>query len=730
MAEEADSSEDINLYQTLYELFTVSAASDDQKAVLVENWHRIYTTNYDDLVEFCRPDIARRSYSYSDPLPKRFDTGSVVHLHGSIRYTTEQNVLEQLVLDETSYVAQHFNRSPWYDEFIRDLRFCDAIYFVGYSLSDYHISALLLQNPAFAAKTFFITGGSVDPIFRNRVSKYGTILDAGTKEFANTYLGLPRPAPVSELHSLKALRYIDPFKDKKTLKPPTAIEILNLVSFGTFNFQRCLSSLPDAEYVVPRRDLVGQAEQLVNSNRSLLVNARLGNGKSIFLYLLAFRLAESGYKTFRFSAPSASMLDEVRLIAESGKSVLFFEDYDQAIEVMPAIKDAAPNCKFVVLVRTGTQEVRQHEIGDHIAKPIATLSLNTITDQDREDFSNILDSAGIGGAVSDQALKISRDIRDFVLYAYKNEAIERKIQSEIQPILDSPSAKMTFVASHLFRFVGQPIEAGFLRALTGQDPYVALGGVGSFGKELFKIDGDGIQVRSGVLAEHILHNHVDADYVLDVAFRIVSDAEKHRHERRFRALSGNLMQFSTLARLLKAEPQRDTKLETFYDRLRRDINVNMEPLFWLQYSIFMMSINRLEPADEFIQTAYERAEEMSGFRTYQIDTHALRLWLRIETASTSTNIEKFDVIVERMNAVGSMIGDASHRNHAIDVLADIEPFVTARSAFFSVGEKNILVYQLNRLRTALGALDEDKRARSGSDNIKAGIERAIDILLQ
>ncbi len=215
LADEVNSRPNSNLYQTLYNLFTVRRLHPDQRSILALPWSRIYTTNYDDTVEFA---FARRrttsSFSYDDPKPRRLPAGSVIHLHGVIRKTTEENVLNQLVLNESSYARQHFETSPWYEDFIRDLRFCAACYFVGYSLTDYHIAALLMQDPSTPQKTYFVTGESPDEIYCNRVAPYGTVLPVGTAGFANLCRDLPAHDYSISPHSLRAFRYLDPFDDR------------------------------------------------------------------------------------------------------------------------------------------------------------------------------------------------------------------------------------------------------------------------------------------------------------------------------------------------------------------------------------------------------------------------------------------------------------------------------------------------------------------------------------
>ncbi len=45
LADEVSSRPDLNLYQTLYELFTVKELQDYQNEILLLPWRRIYTTN-------------------------------------------------------------------------------------------------------------------------------------------------------------------------------------------------------------------------------------------------------------------------------------------------------------------------------------------------------------------------------------------------------------------------------------------------------------------------------------------------------------------------------------------------------------------------------------------------------------------------------------------------------------------------------------------------------------
>ena len=99
LADEIHSRPDLSLYQVLYKYFTAKTLTADQEVILSHNWLRLYTTNYDDVIELYRNNskLPPYSFSYDDEKPIKFPHGSVVHLHGVIRKATEDNVLDQLV---------------------------------------------------------------------------------------------------------------------------------------------------------------------------------------------------------------------------------------------------------------------------------------------------------------------------------------------------------------------------------------------------------------------------------------------------------------------------------------------------------------------------------------------------------------------------------------------------------------------------------------------------------
>ena len=546
----------------------------------------------------------------------------------------------------------------------------------------------------------------------------------GVERFATLCYNLPAPAPIAAPHALKAFRYLDPFKDKKTLASPTPLEILNLVTTGTFNYQRCLSTLPKAEYVVPRQSLADEATAELRKARCLLIHSRLGNGKSIFVYILAFKLAEEGYNCFLCAPDPARVQEDLEILKTFRKVALFFDSYNTAIDVVPQLTELSSDTKFIVAVRTGVQEVRLHEIMAKLPSPMRRISLNGLHEQDREDFKRLLDTSGVRTPTLEGTIDQCTAMREVVVSLYDNPDIKARIEGELAPLLNDQSFKAVFIVSQLLKWIGEDLGAGFLRTVTQRDAYAEIARFREFAIDIFSLDNDELHVRSALFAEYLIQTHFTTIDILDCVFRIIVESATRRTERRYQRVLSTLMRVSNLRQLLRKDANRHYCLMDFFDRLHGAEEVNKEPLFWLQYSILMVDGEDLIAAERFLDTAYARAAASHGFQTYQIDTHALWLYLLIEERENTPTVQRFDRIMEKAELVLAMIGDESHRPHAIRVLQGIEPFAWARASVLSVAERNALVVQCNRLIEQLDRLSSEVLADCDARAVRGSLVRA------
>ena len=526
LADEIASRRTLDLHQLLYDTFTVRDIDEDQDAILRLPWNRIYTTNYDDSAEFAyhQHGTPIHSFNHDEEKPKKLQSGSIIHLHGVIRKTTSDNILDQLVLNETSYVRQHFDVSPWYGDFIRDLRFCNACFFIGYNLSDYHISALLMQNPNTRPKTYFITQQPVAPIFVSRVKSYGVVLPLDTSGFA-TVCRTSSPPPIeTSPQATKGFQYLDPIKDRRTLSPPTANEILNLVTYGTFSQQRCFDSLPGSDYVVPRSELAKDACEKLKGAKCLLLHSRIGNGKSIFVYVLVHMLTQQGYRCFLAHDNAPFLQRDVSILRTFRNLVIFFDSYNQAIDFIDQLTELPDDTKFVVSVRTSVQEVRLHEIQSRLPTPLDRVDLNRFTTRDADLLVELLLRAGAGASNLRTIIGRSKDFRDVLVGVYRNRLIREKIERDLSPLFSDPKSRMVLVVTHLLKWSGQEVDIAFVRSVTRCDAYAEVTKFRELAGDIFSLDSDEIFVRSSIFAEYIIQNVLTTADIVDCIYVIVVEA--------------------------------------------------------------------------------------------------------------------------------------------------------------------------------------------------------------
>lgn len=719
------------LYSELYTIFRIHDFSANQKNILSSRWHRIYTTNYDDTVEICqlKSGLNPQSFDSSDQIPNKLPSNSIIHLHGSIRSITPDNLTRSLVLGERSYVQQYVDKSPWYNQFQADIRFSSGLFIVGYSMADYHISALLLENPDIARKTWFIQGATADPMFERRTRTYGRTLFIGLEKFASAIKNLPRPDPLTDVSKLKNFRELNPHRDKKAIKAPTANEIFDLLVFGTFNYSRCVATFPEQTYVVSRQQQVNDLLSEIQKNRSIVVDGRLGNGKTIFLHLAFLALAEQGYSCFLFKDAKGDIDAEIRLIQSLPKAAIFFEHYAISQDKLKALDKKLPNAKFIVEIRSSIFDVRFHEISQSVPKPFARISVNRLSKSDIEAFKELCSKAGIASDALSKGVA-SKEIRDVLLELFESPNIREKIDSVIRPVFQRESRRKILLLAALFGESHISIDPSFIRTVTGVDPYKEFHPVKEAADEIFKMGPDEFVIRSSIFADYAVRTFLEPLEIIDCIVDASIAAAVRKHDRVYRVLMSNLMQYSNLRSLLQKHLNPAAAVIDVYERLRYDTRINDEPLFWLQYAIAMSEIENLAAAEEFIDTAYSRARERDGFQTYQIDTQAFRILLLVETqAPRGTSVDRFSDIIEKLELLNSMLLEESHRAYALKVLEGVYVFVERRREDLTLHEKTVLTYWLATLGETLSQLSPDFRARYGSDSTQKVIASAKQLLV-
>ena len=136
-----DDSHKITLINFLKNKLTVKTVQDEHREIAGFDWHRCYTTNYDN--GFSKAALEKNKIvddiELMDSIERIYESKnqSCIHINGQLTSLKKDYFESNLKLTSSSYLSKEdFFRSKWFSFFKKDLEDSSAIIFIGYSLYD------------------------------------------------------------------------------------------------------------------------------------------------------------------------------------------------------------------------------------------------------------------------------------------------------------------------------------------------------------------------------------------------------------------------------------------------------------------------------------------------------------------------------------------------------------------------------------------------------------------
>lgn len=151
------------LTNILHGNFSAKEYTQFQRIILCQPWYRIYTTNYDNVVENILSDEGKpyTEKSIHDQVsPPVKNSTQIIHIYGSIRNISPDEFRKTFLITESQRDQAEFMKSAWYRRFCDDILSSSALYFIGYSASDVDMRRLL-RSASVHEKKFTLSLGAV-----------------------------------------------------------------------------------------------------------------------------------------------------------------------------------------------------------------------------------------------------------------------------------------------------------------------------------------------------------------------------------------------------------------------------------------------------------------------------------------------------------------------------------------------------------------------------------------
>lgn len=639
--------------KALHQNFRTKTYTTDQSIIVTQPWRRIYTTNYDDVIEtICsdsRKPLTKHNVSgpVSQPMP---GTTQLLHIYGDITNASPSEFASAFLLSERQRDNSPFLKSPWMRAFQNDILAASSVVFVGFSLSDIDIRRLLGSLPSeVLRKIHFITHPDEKRPVLTRMTKFGTAHNIGLSALA-TYLRVSRPgAPITSYTTLPVSMQ-EVLYTPKIVASISATDIERLLISGAPEIEKLSQADISAgvgSYTISRsRHAYQRAGNNATCAMPILVNGDIGNGKTIFADQIGYLYAQKSYRIFKFQREPENIGNVMAYLQSLEDAALLIFDDVMRFPKLPAAILGLRKSNLIILatVRTNFLDTSSSAVKSRLDN-VTTVDID-LDSPSREEATRMVAYLAVNGLLGKYAdlsdsekldfveRKCGGQIRDIVLSLYETGKLHDRVEELLINVqkLDA-NAQSLIIFSAVLTWAGYrelseiwlltelldyPGAFEELRALLRQN---GLGG-------LVKIDAGDLSVRSPALAEFILKRIFNLETILDVVKRALFSVDKFfRDEDDLIKMAKGLLKFSVYGRIIRNDRQ-NAIVETFYNDCRLLSFAAEDPLFWVQRSICAMNDRQFDISFRFIDHAYGLARgRKSGFDTYQIDNHKARVLL-------------------------------------------------------------------------------------------------------
>ena len=400
---------------------------------------------------------------------------------------------------------------------------------------------------------------------------------------------------------------------------------------------RLFEKLPTGEsrYLVDRSKLEDVVDDVCSfDGKPVLVTGNLGSGKTIFVRQLIQRLHQKNVHIFTFEKYNSGTFSELASILQLPRTVLIIDNYSQCMDILDQLQFRV-NRNFALVL---TERSSIHRIKTNQFKKIFPVykfcSLTELTSPEVEQLSyqivsNQLDYDSSFRSQRQRCEMVERKIKDncksqfsaILLDMFGSNDIRQRL---VQQFNASPKRKtQQLISFALFSTILnlrvtltdmlELLDIDYVGLNLENDPTI---------QEFFNISDDHFQVRSSVIAKELLYQVQDVSVLIDALITVVDNiGDSYKDNFGHRELLKSLLSHSNFIPFLSSAGEANAnEIYRFYDSVRNTPFCQQDPLFWEQFASACIDSNNFVDALSCLRTAFSRADAITGYVPYQIET--------------------------------------------------------------------------------------------------------------
>lgn len=670
-------------------------------------WKRIYTTNFDNMIELASSKIGRQRKTIT-ATSQTYVEGenireAIIHINGYIENLTEKKFDEEFKITDDNYLKSGLlNDSTWGNLFQTDLESASAIIFVGYSLNyDQDIKQLLLSL-GIKAKCVFIDIPEMDSSSEYTVKKYGNLYKIGINKFANEIVEVQKkhtPNP-------KAIDFFGFEKIKRdqyfTYTKYSPLDIYAFMIKG--EFQR--KFLNQKGYCVRRGKSTTNAKKLLSEKNILIIQSKLGNGKTVYLENLMYSLCDDN--DVYFVKDLSQMTEDLEIVFENSTKpiILCIDDYGYYLDLIKWFKNGFPDkLKIILTSRSSININLYYDLINKFSFDSEKIGIITIDKLDDSELYELIDMLTINRLWGEHDPKNYSQKKKILVKQYnsnmssifylllKSETIQKEIEKTMNIVFGEREIKNIVILQAInsickFKFTFPDLckfanfSASQLERLSMNSDY----------SEAFSYRDNKLCFSSAIFSRYIINEERFSEDIIDKLKTMYLGSCSPRYERKYSTQRKMLISRSNIMLTFekKGGPTRiqEEKILFYYDQLKNTYTASKNPFFWFQFGITALNMKKYSLANLYFDTAYANIGEMSQFDTFQLDTHKARLILhqQMDTNRNSGN-DAWDSFLEAHELLMHNSNEGKNLSYVIKQISTYYDYFEKYNILFSEDQR-------------------------------------------
>ena len=651
----------------------VNTAIDWQKSLVELPWYRIYTTNYDNVIEIASSQVSlhRKSIDIGkDPAVVKDLEHSVVHLNGFIDDIDETSIESSTKLTNYSYSDTEFIKGPWYTEILDSFAYAKSIIFIGFSMShDLDLRRLVMSQTSLREKIVYINA-KINPVESNLLSKYGTIVEMTGEQFTEELKIEKNNFIPTDDDEIRTYSFI---KSKNNILPISVNnhDVSDFFVTGNFDENKLFYNYKLENYCIYRDKIDTIIENLHKFNL-FTVLSYLGNGKTIFLKLLERELMEKNYTVYRYKNDKSKIYDDIQKLnnIKDDNCVILIDDY---YSIRDSFKyfSYLDKKKFTIVI-TGRTALNDNNIDSFKSflnledEHVCTINIDSLYESELRQISHIIDHNNLWGTWAGKSIKeknnfISKYSRKglgtLIIDLMKSQNILKKY-FDVYTSLDKTSKQIvqTLLISNI---LGTDLSVQDILLLTGNTVINDSVRDNVNLREFIDIDKDKLLFRSSLPSRELMKFEKNRTDLVDLLDTILKNSISFDLNDKYMYLKRQLISFSNFRILneVDSEEELNNLAVKYYERIQNYSFTKGNQFFWLQFGIQRLNEKKYELADKYFDNALSYAKKSGMNDFYQINAQKARGIVE----STILNVKNTEDALEKMKQAHELL--TANLNH-------------------------------------------------------------------